>query len=237
MWQFDTELMQVIQRTPNIKTFRFPIHAENVSYEPGQFFFITIKVFGEDAIHHFSFSSSPSEEGYIEFTKRITASHFSQTLDAMQPGTRAHLEGPEGHFTLSPSWRQLAFVSGGIGITPLRSMLRYIADKKLSYDVVLLYGNSNFEDIAFREELEQIGASHPGLRVVYVLSGPTFPADWKGKRGFINRDLVAETIPDFRQRLFYVSGPPKMVLSLEDQLVALGVPNEQIKKDSFTGYD
>jgi ferredoxin-NADP reductase len=237
MWQFDTKLSQVVQRTPNIKSFRFSTEGQRVTYEPGQFFFITIKVFGEDAIHHFSLSSSPTEEGHIEFTKRITASHFSQTLDTIEPGAWAHVEGPEGAFTLSPSWRQLAFISGGIGITPLRSMLRYVADKKLSYDIVLLYGNNNVEDIAFKEELDELSSTSPGLRVVYVLSGPNFPPNWTGKKGFINRDIIAESVPDYMQRLFYISGPPKMVVALEDQLVALGIPGNQMKRDSFTGYD
>ncbi len=151
-------------------------------YLPGQFFFITIKVKGEDAIHHFSFSSSPTDRGHIEFTKRITA-------------------------------------------------------KKLPYNVVLLYGNNNFEDIAFREELDAMAAANTNIRVEYVLSGPVFPPGLQGKTGFINQGLVRELVPDFAERLFYISGPPRMVIALEEQLTGLPVPDKQIKRDSFTGYD
>ncbi|MDP2727145.1 MAG: hypothetical protein Q8P59_06340, partial [Dehalococcoidia bacterium] len=70
--RFDTELAEVIQRTPSIKSFRFPIRAKGFRYRGGQFFFITILVDGQEADHHFSFSSSSTEKGYMEFTKRIT---------------------------------------------------------------------------------------------------------------------------------------------------------------------
>ena len=237
MWEFDSAVSRVIQRTPDIKSFLFPIRAKRVRYRSGQYFFLTIKVDGEDAIHHFSFSSSPTEKGYIMFTKRITSSDFSQSLDKLKPGDWAHLKGPEGSFTLPRKERKLAFLSGGIGITPLRSMLRYIVDKRFPYDVVLLYGNASLQDVPFRDELDTLARSHSGIRVEHVLSGPDYHPDWKGKKGFINKDLVKETIADYLERIFYVSGPPRMVISLEEQLNALGIPEKQIRRDSFTGYD
>lgn len=237
MWQFDTELSEVVQRTPHIKSFRFPVRAKGVRFRAGQFFFITIKVKGEDAVHHFSFSNSPTDRGYIEFTKRITPSDFSRTLDVLQPGAWARLEGPGGTFTLPRKTRALAFLSGGIGITPLRSMLRYIVAKGLPYDVVLIYGNNTYEDIAFRQELQDISASHRGIRVELILSGPDLPPGWKGQTGFIDKEKVKQLAPDYMDRLFYVSGPPKMVIALEDQLAGLGIPGKQVKRDSFTGYD
>ena len=237
MWEFETEVSEIIQRTPSVKSFRFPIRARNVRYRSGQFFFVTIKNNGKKLEHHFSFSSSPTEKSYIEFTKRITSSEFSQTLDTMAPGAWAHLQGPEGEFTLSKKYTQLAFLCGGIGITPMRSMLRYIADKQFNYNTVLLFGNSSLEEIAFRQELDTISAAYKGFRVEHVLSGPNIPPGWKGLTGFINKDVIAKSIPDYIQRLFYVSGPPKMVLALEEQLINLNIPENQIRKDSFTGYD
>jgi len=208
-----------------------------VRYRAGQYFFLTIRVAGEEAIHHFSFSSSPTEKGYIEFTKRITSSDFSQTLNILKPGDWARLNGPDGSFVLPAKPRPIAFLSGGIGITPLRSMLRYITDKNLAYDVVLIYGNSTPEEIVFKQELDEIQASNPLIRVEHVLSRPTVSDRWKGKRGYINKDLIVELLPDYRGRLFYISGPPKMVISLEEQLTSLDIPGKQLKRDSFTGYD
>ncbi|MDD5169719.1 MAG: FAD-dependent oxidoreductase [Syntrophales bacterium] len=237
MWQFDSVVGEVIRRTPSVKSFRFPIRAKGVRYRAGQFFFLTIKVHGEDAVHHFSFSSSPTDKGYIEFTKRITANDFSQALDLLKPGDWANLRDPGGTFTLSRKYSKLAFLSGGIGITPLRSMIRYVVHKKLPYDIVLLYSNNSVEEIIFREELDKFSSDNPHLRVEHILSGDNLPAGWKGKTGLINRDLVAELVPDYGERLFYISGPPKMVITLEQQLSGLNLAPEQIRRDSFTGYD
>ncbi len=237
MWQFESQVSEVIQRTPTIKSFRFPIRTKGVRYLPGQFFFLTIKVGGRDAIHHFSFSTSPTDKGYIEFTKRITESDFSQALDAITPGTWGQLKGPEGRFTLPRKERRLAFLSGGIGITPLRSMFRYLVARNLAYDVVLIYGNRSVEEIAFRDELDDLTAAHHSLRVEHVLSGADPPEGWNGKAGHVDKEVVSELIPDYRERLFYVSGPPRMVIGLEQQLEALGIPPQQIRRDSFTGYD
>ncbi len=243
MWQFDTEVAEVIRRTPQVKSFRFPIRAKAVRYRSGQFFFITIMVHRREAIHHFSFSTSPTDRGYIEFTKRITGSDFSRALDRLVPGDWARLRGPEGGFTLPRTPGRLAFLSGGIGITPLRSMLRYVVARQLPFDIVLVYGNSNVGDIAFRDELDELAAPQPELRpqprlrVEYVLSSEEVSPDWTGRRGRITPELVREVIPDYRERFFYVSGPPRMVVALETQLAELGVSPVQVKRDSFTGYD
>jgi glycine betaine catabolism B len=237
MWEFETHVSEIIQRTPTIKTFRFYVNDKNIRYRAGQYFYVTIKIGGEEAIHHFTLSSSPSEKGFIDFTKRITASDYSQALDKMQPGSWVRLRGAEGEFTLPRHQRKLAFLSGGIGITPLRSMIRYIHDRRLDYDIVLLYANNNWADIAFREELEHIAIARPNIRVEYILSGPDFPPGWQGEKGYITSDAVAKLVPDFMERTFYVSGPLKMVFGLEQQLAGLGIPTSQVKKDYFPGYD
>ncbi|MBI2305214.1 MAG: oxidoreductase [Chloroflexi bacterium] len=235
MWEFESQVEGIIQRTPTIKSFRFPIRAKNVRYRAGQFFWVTIKLNGEEGIHHFSFSSSPTEKGYLEFTKRITQSAYSQALAGMEAGAWARLEGPSGEFTLPRKPMKIAFLTGGIGITPQRSMLRYVADKNLPFDVVLLYGNSTGEEICFRQELEALAREVPSFRVEHILTSP--PPGWTGHTGFINADLVQKLIPDYRERLFYLSGPPRMVLALQNQLSSLEIPDSQVRRDSFTGYD
>lgn len=236
MWQYDTELAEVIQRTAEIKSFRFPRRDRNIRFLPGQFFFVTINIKGNEAVHHFSFSSSPTDKDYIEFTKRITASDYSQALNVMRPGDWARLRGPWGDFTLPRKRRPLAFVSGGIGITPLRSMVRYVTARDLPYDIVLIYGCKNTGDAAFHDELNE-AASRSNTRVEYVLSGPDIPPGWKGKTGFINKDVIRELMPDYSERLFYVSGPPRMVMALEEQISDLDIPGNQVKRDYFPGYD
>lgn len=235
MWEFDTEFSDIIQRTPSVKSFRLLLRTNNITFRPGQYFYINIIINGIKAEHHFSFSSSPTEKGYIEFTKRITEHEFSQALAVMKPGGWAHLQGPEGEFVLPDNVKKLAFLSGGIGITPLRSMLKFISDTESNWDIVLLYGNKNVEEIVFRHELDEISEKVKGIRVFHVIADP--PEGWKGKTGIITKQLVQELIPDCSERLFYTSGPPSMVASLEKQLTALNIPESQLKHDNFTGYD
>jgi ferredoxin-NADP reductase len=241
MWEFETALLNVIQRTPNIKTFRLDAGGQkDVRYEAGQYFFVTIRVDGGEAVHTFTISSSPTEtmeKGYLEFTKRITSSVYSRALDTMKPGERIKVKGAAGELTLPDTEQRLCFLSGGIGITPFRSMLRYVADRQLDYDIVLLYGNRTWDDIAFRDELSEIVGSSRAIRLEYVLSGPHFPSWWKGKTGRITADIIEELVPDYRERMFYASGPLPMVKALEDQLAAIGVPGSHVKHDYFPGYD
>ncbi len=116
-------------------------------------------------------------------------------------------------------------------------MIRYLTAKQLPHDVVLLYGNSSYDGIVFRDELKHLESSHHALRVEYILSGPEVPPGWKMKTGRINQELVRELVPDFTKRTFYISGPPSMVTALEEAICALGVPEARIRRDSFTGYD
>lgn len=236
MWEFDTKFSEIVPRTPNIKSFRFAINSNDAPYISGQFYMVIIKIKGEDAMHHVSFSSAPTD-GYIEFTKRITTSEYSQALNVMKPEDGAHILGPFGEFTLPEKQQPLCFVTGGIGITPLRSMLRYATAKQLPLDVVLLYSNNSYDDIAFGDELLDMAKSNKKIRVELTLTGTDIPAGWKGKAGYINQGLVKELVPDYLQRLFYISGPSKMVLALQDQIIGIGVPEEMVKHDSFTGYD
>jgi glycine betaine catabolism B len=234
MWEFETKLSEVISLTPQVKSFRFP-RTDSINYTAGQFFSLVIKVKGEFAKHYFSFSSSPTDESYIEFTKRITASDFSQALDSLKPGDPAFLKGPEGEFVLPEKPEKLAFLSGGIGITPLRSMLRFINARNLPFDVTLLYGNASYEDIVFREELNGLEAVNKRILVIHTILNP--PPDWPGQTGFIDAAMIRQVITDYRERLYYVSGPIKMVQSLINQIISLGIDESRIKHDSFTGYD
>ncbi len=237
MWDFDTEVIEIIQQTPTIRSFRFRARESDFAYTAGQYEYVTIKVGDGTDLHHFSISSSPTETarlGFLQHTKRITQSAYSQALSRLKPGDWVHLRGPEGEFTLTDQTRKLGFLSGGIGITGMRSMLRYIADMGLHIDVHLLFGNSTWEEICFREELDELDRTFPNIQVTHVLSAP--PPGWTGPTGLINSALIQARIPDYWERQFYIAGPPGMVTGLTQQLMDLGLPETQIRRDSFTGY-
>ena len=151
---FETRLEKVIPRTRDVKSFVFK-RPEGFDYKAGQWMYVNIKIEGATKMHHFTITSSPTED-YLMFTKKITDSPYSQALDKMKGDEWFRLWGPYGDFHFSGEYPKLGFLSGGIGITPLRSMLRYIADKKLPTGVKMLYANKTEADIVFRDELEEM---------------------------------------------------------------------------------
>lgn len=229
--------MEIIRRTHDIKSFRFSA-PEDIDFKSGQYFVLTIKIKGQDAIKHFSFSNSPTEKGFIEFTKRITNNEFSKALDQLRAGDWARIRMPFGFFTFEGEYDKIAFLSGGIGITAIRSMCKFASDKRLLTDIILIYGNKTENDIAFYEEFRRMESENEKLRVVYALSDPTDKIAWKGRVGFINSAMVREEISDYAERVFYICGLPKMVDSLRTILSdELRLDKKRIKWEHFLGYD
>ena len=237
MIEFDTQVLDIIPRTHDVKSFRFRIK-EDVDFKPGQFFFVTIKIDGAERTKHFSFSNSPTEKGYVEFTKRITESRFSRALDRLNIGDWAKLKMPYGSFTFEGEYEKISFLSGGIGITPIRSICKYIADKALPTDIVLLYGNHKEEDIIFRQDLDSVQEAKKNIRIVYTLTSPDVDKQvWQGRTGYIDDKMINQQIRDYNERVFYICGPPKMVGSLTNTLRdKLSVQENKIKTENFTGY-
>lgn len=234
---FNTEVIGIVERTSGVKSFRFKSR-EDAEFEPGQFFFVTLKINDVERTKHFSFSNSPTEKGYIEFTKRITESPFSKTLDNLKIGDWAKIKMPIGSFTLKAEFSKIAFLSGGIGITPIRSICKFATDRKLLTDIVLLYGNNKEEDIIFREDFDGMKAVNNKLKVVYTLTSPDIDKKkWFGRIGYIDDSMIKEDIPDFIERVFYICGPPKMVEGLTAILRdKLNIKEDNIKTENFVGY-
>ena len=237
MVDFDTSVIDIIDRAPGVKSFRFK-KTKEADFKPGQFFMVTIEVEGEKRPKHFSFSNSPTEGEFLEFTKRITYSPFSRALDSLKVGDWAHLKMPYGSFTFTGEHKKVAFLSGGIGITPLRSMCRYATDTKIASDIVLFYGNKTEDGIIFRDDLDKMAQDNKHLRIVYTLTARDLDETrWKGRRGHIDEAMIREEMPDYKDRVFYICGPPGMVKGLTDLLKnSLGIKKENIVLENFTGY-
>jgi ferredoxin-NADP reductase/rubredoxin len=231
--EVQSTVLEVIRRTPTIKSFRLAAPGR-AAYKPGQY--LSFRLGNEAELTRFlSISSSPTEAGYLEVTKRITQSRFSQTLDRVAPGRQVSITYPMGTFTFEGEFPRIALLSGGIGITPLRSIGRYVVDKRLDVSVCLLYANRNLEEVAFKSEFDAMQEAEPRFKVVHCLSRAG--DDWAGRRGHIDAALVREEMPDFRERQFYLCGPPKMVEALTDVLRnELQLPAAQVSSEGFTGY-
>lgn len=229
----ELKVKEIIPRTYNVKSVRVEMSG-NIDYKAGQFLSVTLKA-EKECKRYLSISSSPTEKGYIEFTKKLTESDFSLTLNNLKPGDWLNIQYPFGNFTLKDGDTKIAFLSGGIGITPIRSICKYCVDKKLDIDIALIYANRTIRDIIFKEDFEQMYKQHPKLKVVHMLSEPSQNTGFK--TGRINSQIIQEEIADYLVRIFYLCGPPTMVEAVQRILTEeLSLPKENIVTENFKGY-
>ncbi len=230
---FEIDVIETIQRTPDIKSIRFT-RPQGFNYLAGQYMFITLGSGSDQMTKHFTISSSPTE-GFLEITKRLTGHEFANALADLRIGDNVSMDGPYGNFTFQGEYHKVGMLSGGIGITPLRSMVKYSIDRGLETSIILLYSNRHEGDIAFRDELEEIQKQNPHFKLINTITRPG--PRWKGLTGRVNAEVVKKFAPDYMGRTFYASGPQKMVDAMVAILRDLKLPEEQIKKEYFPGYD
>ncbi len=232
MKQIYGEFLHKIQRAPTVYSFRFRLE-EKINFIPGQFMEVIFDAQDKQLRHSLSFSSSPTKE-YIEFTKRITSSRFSQKLLELKERDKVLFRLPLGNCVYKYEYKSLGFIIGGIGITPVISILEYLADKGPKKDCFLIYTNKNEEEIAFRKELKD-WTKHLPLKVLYLIEDDR-PSSENVQVGLINASLLSQYKEDLKQRINFVFGPPRMVTAVADLLKELGIPEERIEMEKFLGY-
>lgn len=233
---FATTLTATRPLTPGIRGFRF-VRPVTYEFTAGQWFVITIPSEDGPLTKHFTHSSSPTEP-FLEFTTRLTGSQFKNALEALPVGAEVQMEGPFGTFVLRDGVVRIAFLTGGIGVTPVRSILRYLADGGAGDspvpEIAVFLGNLSEDTITFKDDLESMAASLTGARVVNVLSAPS--EGWDGHRGYITADIIRQELADPSSWTYYVSGPPPMVEAMRSALGAFDIPRKQMVLENFEGY-
>lgn len=211
-----------------------PVGHEGIRFQPGQFGWVILGHGPFAATQHpFSFSSSAEvDDGSVEMTIK-SAGDFSSTVGDIPPGTRAFVDGPHGVFT--PDLNEgpgFVLIGGGVGITPLMSIIRTMADREDRRPVLLVYGSPTLDDVTFLEELEEL-QTRMDLRVVHVLSSPG--DDWHGERGYVDADLLRRHLPArYRHQQYFACGPPPMLDAVERVLAEeLEVPADKIHTERF----
>ncbi len=225
---------QVVAVTPRTgNTFTLTLKPEAGSpprHRPGQFMFLTLRPEGRHREEHpFTISSPPTQKDVIEATIKKSGD-FTSEIERVKPGDMALIDAPYGRFScVHHGARRFIFIAGGVGITPIYSMLRYLHDTGDTRPVLCLYGNRAEDDIVFRREL---ALSPKHVEVVHVLS----EADdaWPGERGYITRELIERYAREFLSEAdIYVCGPPPMMHKVFQALRARGVPDRRIHAERF----
>ncbi|MBX3145787.1 MAG: ferric reductase-like transmembrane domain-containing protein [Gemmatimonadales bacterium] len=210
-----------------------PVNHNGVRFQPGQFAWLTLRhsPFAMKE-HPFSFSSSPDRDGRrIEFTIKELGD-FSRTIKSVLPGEIGYVDGPYGAFTIDrhPA-TYYVFIAGGIGIAPIMSMLRGLADRAYPHPVLLLYAYSRWDRMTFRESLDEL-TTRLSLTVVPVLDEP--PEGWSGEHGWITREILERHLPrDRGQPHYFICGPEAMTQAMERLLKSVGVPLRRIHSELF----
>lgn len=210
-----------------------------LNYKAGQYaiFDLGTKDDPEGPVRSFTVASSPTEN-FILISTRIRDTPFKKKLASLDVGSHVNVTAPLGRFVLHEDYSKNAvFLSGGIGVTPFRSMIKYSTDKQLPLKIAMFDSNRNLENILYKKEFDECADLDANLKIVYTLD--VSDNDWKGERGFIDKAMLTRYLSptELDNSIFYICGPPAMLNAMKKLLQEdLDIPKERMKVEEFIGY-
>jgi len=240
-WTGTLRVAQIFQETSLVKTFRLVEPAGGklpFSYLPGQFITITIAPKGLPIKRSYTIASSPTRRDSCEISvKREEQGTVSAYLhDHVHEGEILQLTGPSGQFTFTGEESDsVVLIAGGVGVTPMMSVIRYLTDRSWHGEIFFIYGCRSESQVIFREEIEYIQKRHPNLHVNIILEEPGDNANSLFLTGLITKDVLSESVPAIASRNVHICGPSPMMAAVKEMLVGLEVPTENIKTEIFAG--
>jgi ferredoxin-NADP reductase/Fe-S-cluster-containing hydrogenase component 2 len=224
--------------TRNVKTFRFKsTNGAEVPFDylPGQFLTLHIAPGGVPTKRSYTIASTPTWRDRIEITvKREEHGLVSRWLhDELEPGDEVEVEAPSGtfHFTGNDA-ESILLIGGGVGVTPMMSVARYLTETGWPGLVHLILGFRTPGDFIFRDEIAMLEARNPNLRVTVTMSRPD-DEPWAGRMGQIDAALLSELVPDLASQRAHICGPPAMMAAVKAALIGLGLPEGQVRTEAF----
>jgi glycine betaine catabolism B len=238
-WRGQLRVVRIIKETPNVKTFRLlpasDDHFRPFTFVPGQFLNVAFWIGGARMNRSYSISSSPTQREYVDLTVRreprgAVSRHI---VDLLKVGDEIEAGGPVGKFTFTGTEADsIVLISGGVGITPMVSITRYLTERSWPGDIFFIYQCRTPADFIFANEIAALQRRNPKLHVVVAMSRPA-GTDWKGPRGHLTQELLTRTVPNLASRKIHLCGPPSMMDSTKALLAELGVPQDQVKTEAF----
>jgi ferredoxin-NADP reductase len=210
-----------------------------LEFRAGQFCDLTLlepsETDAEGNIRGFSLVNAPFEDEIIVAT-RMRDTAFKRVLKEMPVGTEVEFDGPYGDFTLHKNADTPAvFLIGGIGVTPVLSMIAQATHDKTDHKITLLHSSRSPKDLPFIAEFTKLAADNPNFTYVMVASDDS-DDDWQGERGLIDKSMVEKYVDDMTAPKFYLSGPEVMVKAMRGLLIELSADEDNIRTEEFSGY-
>lgn len=184
-----------------------------------------------------SIASSPQEKNLMVAT-RMRDTAFKRVIKTLPEETELKIEGPFGSFFLhNDSSYEAIFLIGGIGITPIRSIILSAGYEKLAHHLFLFYSNRRPEDAAFLNELQQAEKENPNFKLITTITEMEKSKEkWSGETGYINKEMLTKYLNDLSHPIYYISGPPQMVKAMRKILNEAKVNDDDIRTEEFSGY-
>lgn len=217
-------------KKPKDFTFKAGQHAEFTLLDP--------KETDERGNSHIFSLATPPDAKELMIATRIRDTAFKRSLKMLKAGAQLKCEGPYGSFTLhNKSEIPAVFLTGGIGITPVRSILMQAAKDKLPHHLFLFYSNKRPEDAAFLKELQKLEKDNPNYTFIGTMTEmENSEQSWAGETGYINHEMLTKYVKDLKKPIFYLSGPAAMVTAMRSTLNKAGVDDDNIRTEEFAGY-
>ena len=218
---------------------------KELDYISGQYAFFDIGgVYNdpEGPIRHFTIASSPTEN-FIMISTRIRDTPYKKRLSSLEEEkAKVKVRGPTGKFILHEDYSKPAvLLSGGIGVTPFRSMIKYATDKQLPIKIVMFDSNRDETNILYKNEFDECLKTNKNLKIIYTITGEGQPplGHWEGEAGRIDKAMITKYVSEdeLNKAIFYTCGPPAMLNALQNILnEKLRIPKDRVKIEEFTGY-
>ncbi len=233
-WRGEMRVEKIIQQTHDVKTFRLSTaNGVPFDYLPGQYLNLALNIDGRRVNRSYTIASSPTRAGSVEITVKADGLASRFLHEHLHEGDTLNVSAPAGKFTFTGSEAPgLLLVAGGVGITPMMSVIRYLTDKNWSGPIDLIYSSKTAADIIFHDELRELASKHPNLTLHLTLTRG-LDADWKGLSGRVDAMLIRKLLPELAGRRVHVCGPTPMMEPVLEALKSLGVAPEHLKTEEF----
>ncbi len=238
-WAGKLQVARIFQETPTVKTFRM-VSADRrrlpFTFKPGQFLSLSLPIGGKEVRRTYTVSSPPTRTSYVEITVKRevegTASHYLH--DQVREGDPIEVRALSGRFTFTgDESRGVVLIGGGVGITPMMSVLRNLTDAAWQHDVWMVFAVRTPADVICGKELTYLQERHPNFHLQIVVED-TARTDWPGLTGRVTADRLSAFVPGLPERRIYLCGPAPMMDAVRSMLEGLRVPRAQVLTESFT---